>query len=265
VRMVYGATEYWDDWDRGANQTNWVWTRFGVPTHEVTRPPELLFHFLQDGGTLPCMGSLMVRASTARRVGGLEDRFRGLFDDQAFLAKLALAVPVYVTPEHHDRYRQHAASMCHQASLEETRAARLDYLAWLREYIETRARLHPALADVLDSAERAAQTNRPLINPHLTAWRVIQRGVRRLLQTAPARLVRSWRRGEGSVPPPGWVRFGSLRRVTPVSERFGYDRGQPVDRYYIENFLEHHRADVRGRVLEIGDASYTRRFGGDQV
>src|SRR5690606_28925720 len=83
VGMVYGATEYWYDWDRGANQTNWVWTRFGVPTHEVTRPPELLFHFLQDGGTLPCMGSLMVRASTARRVGGFEDRFRGLFDDQA--------------------------------------------------------------------------------------------------------------------------------------------------------------------------------------
>jgi glycosyltransferase involved in cell wall biosynthesis/peptidoglycan/xylan/chitin deacetylase (PgdA/CDA1 family)/SAM-dependent methyltransferase len=63
----------------------------------------------------------------------------------------------------------------------------------------------------------------------------------------------------------GTVRFGSLRRVTPVSRDFGYDRGRPIDRYYIENFLGHHREDVRGRVLEIGENTYTRRFGDDRV
>jgi len=63
----------------------------------------------------------------------------------------------------------------------------------------------------------------------------------------------------------GRVRFGSLRRVTPISREFGYDRGQPIDRYYIENFLAFHAEDVRGRVLEIGDASYTLQFGGSRV
>jgi SAM-dependent methyltransferase len=39
----------------------------------------------------------------------------------------------------------------------------------------------------------------------------------------------------------------------------------PIDRYYIEKFLVQHAADIHGRVLEIGDDSYTRRFGGARV
>ncbi|HEX8272971.1 MAG TPA: methyltransferase domain-containing protein [Longimicrobiaceae bacterium] len=61
------------------------------------------------------------------------------------------------------------------------------------------------------------------------------------------------------------VDWGDLRRTTPVSRYFGYDRGQPVDRFYVEGFLERRRADVRGRVMEIGDDTYTRRFGGERV
>jgi len=66
-------------------------------------------------------------------------------------------------------------------------------------------------------------------------------------------------------PPVGMVNFGSMRRVTPISRAFGFDRGLPVDRYYIENFLARFADDIKGRVLEIGDNSYTRRFGGDRV
>jgi hypothetical protein len=66
-------------------------------------------------------------------------------------------------------------------------------------------------------------------------------------------------------PQLGSVSFGDLRRVTPVSRHFGTDRGGAIDRYYIEAFLEAQRSDVHGRVLEIGDATYTRRFGGGRV
>ena len=64
---------------------------------------------------------------------------------------------------------------------------------------------------------------------------------------------------------PDELRWGDLRRVTPISRNWGYDRGQPIDRYYIENFLGAQATDIRGRVLEIGDDGYTRRFGGEQV
>lgn len=66
-------------------------------------------------------------------------------------------------------------------------------------------------------------------------------------------------------PPVGRVRFGSLRRLKPISDQWGMDRGRPVDRYYIERFLADHSPDIKGRVLEIGGNGYTVRFGGDQV
>lgn len=57
------------------------------------------------------------------------------------------------------------------------------------------------------------------------------------------------------------VLLGSLGRTRPVSHRWGYDRGLPVDRWYIERFLDQHRADITGRVLEVKDSGYTDRFG----
>ena len=45
-------------------------------------------------------------------------------------------------------------------------------------------------------------------------------------------------------PMMGWVRFGSLRRLTPISRDYGYDRGKPIDRYYIESFLACHADKV---------------------
>lgn len=51
----------------------------------------------------------------------------------------------------------------------------------------------------------------------------------------------------------------------PVSDFYGYDRGTPVDRYYIEGFLTEHATAVRGHVAEIKDDTYARRFGGYRV
>lgn len=61
------------------------------------------------------------------------------------------------------------------------------------------------------------------------------------------------------------VRLGHWRRLRPFSRVFGLDRGLPIDRYYIERFLAAHAQDIKGRVLEVADDYYTRRFGGDRV
>jgi SAM-dependent methyltransferase len=55
--------------------------------------------------------------------------------------------------------------------------------------------------------------------------------------------------------------LGTLRRTQPLSDDFGYDRGTPVDRFYIERFLAQHRSHIRGRVLEVKEPIYTGRFG----
>lgn len=63
----------------------------------------------------------------------------------------------------------------------------------------------------------------------------------------------------------GTLDLGDLRRLEPVSRNWGFERGLPIDRHYIESFLDRSRADVRGHALEIGDDAYSRRFGGDRV
>ena len=61
------------------------------------------------------------------------------------------------------------------------------------------------------------------------------------------------------------LRFGEISSTRPLSTAWGFDRGTPIDRYYIDKFLSEHAADIRGRVLEVGDDSYSRRFGGDRI
>jgi glycosyltransferase involved in cell wall biosynthesis len=89
-----------------------------------------------------------------------------------------------------------------------------------------------------------------------------------LRKTAPMKtpIKRLTGKGAGTaVPRTGKVRLGNLRRTMPLSKSFGYDRGGPVDRYYIENFLEENAGYVTGNVLEIGSNDYTLRYGGDRV
>ncbi len=89
--------------------------------------------------------------------------------------------------------------------------------------------------------------------------------VKLVVPTSIRRCIRAKRQRLSYWPLVGWVRLGSLRRLQPISRAFGLDRGHPIDRYYIENFLKKHSADIRGRVLEIGDSRYTQKFGGQRV
>jgi peptidoglycan/xylan/chitin deacetylase (PgdA/CDA1 family)/SAM-dependent methyltransferase len=106
----------------------------------------------------------------------------------------------------------------------------------------TRA-LRRALAAGAESGSRSADARRAVAGE--TAGRAVRR--------ARAR------------PRVGSLDLGDLRTTTPVSRGFGFERGTPLDRHYIERFLEPRAADVRGRVLEIGEDRYTRRFGGERV
>jgi SAM-dependent methyltransferase len=87
--------------------------------------------------------------------------------------------------------------------------------------------------------------------------------ITRLARRRLSRPVLRWLRRPAVEPPVGAVRLGDLRRLRPISSDFGFDRGLPIDRYYIERFLGQQAAcgDIAGRVLEIEDDLYTHRFG----
>jgi len=58
------------------------------------------------------------------------------------------------------------------------------------------------------------------------------------------------------------VVFNNYSTTKPFSTLFGFDRGTPIDRYYVGRFPSGRAGLIGGRVLEIGDSSYSRRFGG---
>jgi SAM-dependent methyltransferase len=62
-----------------------------------------------------------------------------------------------------------------------------------------------------------------------------------------------------------WVDWGDLNRSEPFSPEWGFERGDAVDRRYIKQFLDAHRGEVRGRVLEVCDRGYTSTYGDGQV
>lgn len=95
--------------------------------------------------------------------------------------------------------------------------------------------------------------------------RVIDAAKRYLSPELRASVVRLQRTLHLQWPPVGTVRFGSFRRLAPISPIFAIDRGFPIERYYIEEFLRAHAGDIHGRALEFGDTFYLDRFGGERV
>jgi SAM-dependent methyltransferase len=92
-----------------------------------------------------------------------------------------------------------------------------------------------------------------------------RRAIRLLLRPVPKPLKERAGRALDPAVPPSRARWGNLRRQTPFDPNWGYGRGTPIDRVYIETFLHTHAADIGGRCLEILNSSYTTAFGGVRV
>ena len=61
------------------------------------------------------------------------------------------------------------------------------------------------------------------------------------------------------------VNRAELNRTTPISRKFGVDLGTPIDRYYIESFVRENQAVIQGKILEIEDDHYSKKYGGGVV
>src|SRR5262245_16224908 len=87
----------------------------------------------------------------------------------------------------------------------------------------------------------------------------------RFVPKATRRGLARWWRSLTQRPRIGRIDFGDLRRLKPISVDWGFDRGMPIDRFYIDRFLSSESEAVHGRVLEIGRPEFTDRYGGGRV
>lgn len=212
--------------------------------------------------------------------GGYDAGLRRCEDYDLYL-RLARDGRIASHPEVVAEYRWHDANMSHDrgamlntalavhsrhrttaAARPETRAAwRAGRANWTSYYVQdalaaARSDPHVSRLQALTAAAR--------LSPRWALDRLARAGWRRARARLPWRLARALP-GSRLTPPIGRVDFGDFGHPTPVSLDFGHDRGLPVDRYYVEGFLTCHAGDIRGRVVEIGDDEYSRRFGGARI
>jgi glycosyltransferase involved in cell wall biosynthesis len=141
AQMTFGPTRLWHGWtgdaaDAAHDMLRWV---LAAPDG-LYRPPELLRLFLRGEARTPATCSLLIRKEALSLTGGFEERFTGLYEDQAFFVKTYLKLACYVTSEVLDLYRQHGESHCHVAlrtgrhSNRRPTAALTDLYLWCARY-----------------------------------------------------------------------------------------------------------------------------------
>jgi glycosyltransferase involved in cell wall biosynthesis len=139
--IVYGPSEYWYDWNANAetHETNHV--QPVAPGGRMYTPPSLLVSSYPFGGFgAPGPSSFLLRRSAFDRIGGFVESFNPttyqLYEDTAFLAKIYLNVPVFVSETCTDRYRCHPASISSRVTgTIREESERKFYCQWLRCYL----------------------------------------------------------------------------------------------------------------------------------
>jgi glycosyltransferase involved in cell wall biosynthesis len=111
--MVYGPTQHWFSWSGlPEDQERDFYRPLGPDVDALVQPPTLVGRFLRHEAWTPGTCGALLRREAALAVGGFEDSFRTLMEDQVFFYKICLRFPVYVSSASYDRYRQHPASSC---------------------------------------------------------------------------------------------------------------------------------------------------------
>jgi len=254
--MVYGPTQWWYSWtgkpeDRSRDYIH----ALGVPPNTLQHPPVLVTNFLRMEGVSPCTCSVLLRRKVVEQVGGFEETFRGLYEDQAFFAKLCLSAPVYVSSVCSAKYRQHPkSSLSVNEQTGQYQSARPVFLNWLSAYLSKQGIQDAVVWQAL----------------HREMWPYQHPGLYRMYTIAreglPGRIsrkLRAYRTSWYSLPLLRQLRGLGLRRLAPFGD--GKQRGTPIVRFDWDRFLKNHQKDIRGTALEIGTTATLHQYGGPAV
>lgn len=151
IGMLYGTAKYWFSWtgdprDRARDSVPKLRTRKEIRFD----PPALLPLLLAGKAEVPCTCSILVRREVVQEIGGFEESFTGMYEDQAFYAKVCLATPVLATGDCLAWYRQHPNS--HSTAVVESGnlwATEYIFLKWLEAYCSVHGVRDPVLLQTI--------------------------------------------------------------------------------------------------------------------
>lgn len=209
AKLVCGPTILWYDWkDARLPETNGI-RSLGVQPNRLYNPPDLFVRWLHSEVITPATCSILFRREILEVTGGFEERFQGMYEDQAFLSKVYLKVPVFVMDEALDLYRQHDASACAIASRNGVYRAigpsssHRVLLEWLKDYLKDEQIEDPQVLRAFDKAlwpythpVRAwPRTQLSLFVSRIKYW--LNRSLRKTLPAGMYRRLESLRHGHG--------------------------------------------------------------------
>jgi GT2 family glycosyltransferase len=258
--FVFGDYHYADAAGAPLRPSEWI----GVRRDEYAS--------LLRGNAIGMHATVMYRRRTLERFGGFDTRLRAAEDYDLYL-RVARRQPIHQHAGVVALYRQHGENMSRDVGLmlhsvlRALRAQRRtfggDRRLWIA-YHEGVANWRGYYGDVLRERLRAHRVAGDHVAAARAALALACCDGRRVARALVGRVTRRWRSSTTRARV-SRADLGALGRLQPISRSFGFDRGRPVDRYYIEAFLRDHAAAVRGRVLEVGDDTYTWRFGADRL
>ena len=154
--MVYGSPQLWHGWtDKLEDIQRDCLQDIGVPPDTVVSPPRLLTLFLARKAITPAPSDVLLRRAIVEELGGFENSFPGIYEDQVFFAKVCLKVPVFVSGECWDRHRQHRDSACsvwRRTGEYYSAEAGLRFLSWIEDYLSGRGPKNTEVWTVLQKA-----------------------------------------------------------------------------------------------------------------
>ena len=226
--MTFGPVQWWYSWTGNAEDLRRDFVKpLDVQPDSLMEGPELLVSLLQKEA--PTTTASLMRRNAIADLGGFEESFRGLYEDQVFFAKICSKQPVYVTSTCSYRWRNHAHSSCSNAVKNNGfDSARLAFLIWLEKYLFEQGISHRELSTVLKPETRQCRRSVVfgLVSAVLRRMKDTSRSMaRRLLPSLVLHWLRTLIHGRAYVPPVGRLRFGDFRRTFPIQSRLGNGPG----------------------------------------
>ncbi len=168
AQMTFGPTRVWHGWTGEPADAAHDTMRpiLHAAPDGLYRPPEMLRQFLKGQALTPATCSVLFRRDALSLTGGFEERFAGLYEDQAFFVKAYLKLACWVTSEVLDLYRQHGGSHCAEAlrtgkySLDGPTAALTDLYLWCTQYFARERVADPSLWYALLSQLTSSKVHR---------------------------------------------------------------------------------------------------------